>query len=79
VAGVHGVPYRNSALEQSLVGCRLTSAECEEAAQAIARDLHPQADLHASSEYRKELAGLLVARALDEAATKARASQDGAR
>jgi carbon-monoxide dehydrogenase medium subunit len=79
VAGVHGVPYRNASLEESLVGCRLTSAECEEAAQAIARDLDPQADLHASSEYRKELARVLVARALDEAATKARATLDGAR
>jgi len=79
VAGVDGVPYRNPTVEESLVGQPLTSATCEEVAQAIGRELSPQEDLHASSEYRRELATVLVARALGKAAAKAAQCHTGAR
>jgi CO/xanthine dehydrogenase FAD-binding subunit len=74
VAGVAGIPYQNPAIEKQLIGSMLGSAECDEAARAFAADLQPQEDLHASSEYRKELAAVLVAQALQEAADQARST-----
>jgi carbon-monoxide dehydrogenase medium subunit len=72
LAGVAGVPHANASVEKALVGSPLTPADCEEAGRAIAAGLDPQQDLHASSEYRRELAAVLAARALEEAAARAR-------
>lgn len=77
LAGVAGVPYANASVEKSLIGSPLAHADCEEAGRAIAADLDPQEDLHASSEYRRELAAVLAERALEEAAAKARRRHSG--
>jgi carbon-monoxide dehydrogenase medium subunit len=51
----------------------------KEAGRRAAADLQPATDLHGSAEYRRHLAGVLAARALGVAATRARAqTQKGA-
>ncbi|MEA3056505.1 MAG: aerobic carbon-monoxide dehydrogenase medium subunit [Actinomycetota bacterium] len=55
-------PYRATAAEQAANA----GAPVEEIADLATRDLEPVADLHASSAYRKHVAGVLVRRALNE-------------
>jgi carbon-monoxide dehydrogenase medium subunit len=55
-------PYRATAAEQAANG----GASLDEIADLATRDLEPVADLHASSAYRKHVAGVLVRRALNE-------------
>jgi carbon-monoxide dehydrogenase medium subunit len=68
VAGVDGVPFQNPAVEKSLIGTRLTREDLEQASRLLVKDLKPQADLHASSDYRKNAAQVLAVRALEKAA-----------
>ena len=61
---------------------KVESAALETAADAAARDLDPPADIHASSEFRRHLVRVLVARALEAASRAApdaehRGSGDG--
>ena len=57
------VPLRASAVEAALA----SGASAADAASAAAEGLDPPADLHASAEYRRHLAQVLVRRALEEA------------
>ena len=63
VTGVNAMPFRAHSLEQRLVGKAMSGpalrAFCKEIEEAA-----PLEDLHASAEYRKEVAGVLVRRAL---------------
>ena len=70
--GVGGVPVRMERAEQSLVGGDVASAAITDAARLVSEDLTPQSDVHASSQYRKEVAGVLARRTLLEARTRAR-------
>jgi len=58
-----------------LVGTRLDDAVVKDAANAAAAESKPGSDLHASAEYRRHLAGVLAARALQEARERARSAQ----
>ncbi|TFG66573.1 MAG: xanthine dehydrogenase family protein subunit M [Gemmatimonadales bacterium] len=49
----------------SLAGRSLTPDAIREAARVTAEDLDPPGDIHASSEFRRHLAGVLTARALE--------------
>jgi carbon-monoxide dehydrogenase medium subunit len=55
-------PYRATAAEQAAKA----GASIDDIADLATRDLEPVADLHASSAYRKHVAGVLVRRALNE-------------
>src|SRR4051794_41919165 len=55
-------PYRATEAEAAAKA----GAPIEEIADLATRDLEPVADLHASSAYRKHVAGVLVRRALTE-------------
>ena len=65
------VPQAHAEVAAGLVGQVLDEAALEQAAAAVARAVEPDPDLHASAEYRRHLAGVLMrralARALDEA------------
>ncbi len=70
--GVGATPVRASAAESAMVGEKPGRALFEKAGQAAAAALEePLADVHASSEFRRHLAGVMTARALAEAAARA--------
>jgi carbon-monoxide dehydrogenase medium subunit len=68
MCGVSDVPFRAREAEQLLVGSSVgDQTTVREAAQFAARDLQPPSDVHASGKYRRELAGVLVRRAVNAA------------
>ena len=66
-SGVSDVPVRAAEAEDLLVGERPSPSLFEEAARLATADLDPPADLHGSSEYRKQVAATLVRRGLHAA------------
>jgi carbon-monoxide dehydrogenase medium subunit len=69
--GVADRPVRAGASEAALVGRRLDDAGALREAEGVAADgLEPRNDVHASSRYRKEVVGVLVRRALGQAAAR---------
>jgi carbon-monoxide dehydrogenase medium subunit len=70
--GVDATPVRAKGAEQALIGRELSEEMIERAAQT-ARDEtgEPLSDNHASSEFRRHLAGVMAGRALTEAAGRA--------
>jgi carbon-monoxide dehydrogenase medium subunit len=64
VFGVAPEPTRVEGAEDSLVGAALDEASIRAAAGVAAADLAPRGDVHASGEYRKSVAEVLVRRAL---------------
>lgn len=72
VAGVDGTPVRASEAEALLRGGTAGAALFAEAAARAAQGLEPHGDLHASAAYRRHVAGILVARALQKATDRAR-------
>lgn len=72
VAGVGPVPLRVDDATRLLLGEKPDERTLAEVGRRVSEQLTPDADLHASSEYRKQVAGVLVRRALGEALRKAR-------
>ncbi|MCC6847343.1 MAG: FAD binding domain-containing protein [Deltaproteobacteria bacterium] len=71
--GVGATPIRAAAAEALLVGGPADAASFGRAGARAAGDLEePLTDVHASADYRRDLARVLVGRALAEAATRAR-------
>ena len=69
-------PIRARALEEAINGETPSETLFAAASKTIAEDLEdPTSDIHASVEYRRELASVLGARALGEAVERTRASQ----
>jgi aerobic carbon-monoxide dehydrogenase medium subunit len=73
LSGVGETPYRCTEAERLLAGGRLDDALALAAGDAAREGLHPTGDLHAPAEYRRDLAGTLVERALPQAAAAAAA------
>ena len=65
LGGVGGTPVRAAAAENSLKGQVPNANVVQRAASLAAQDLEPDDDVHATSQYRKSMASLLVARALE--------------
>ncbi|MCC6382759.1 MAG: xanthine dehydrogenase family protein subunit M [Dehalococcoidia bacterium] len=65
--GTGGRPLRFPEVEAKLVGSVPGEALFSEAAEAITELLDPDDDVHASAAYRRQVAGVLVRRALEEA------------
>ena len=65
--GVGSTPVRIRKAEDMLVGRSVDSKACVEVAAAVAGELDPVSDIHASARYRKEVGGVLVRRALEQA------------
>lgn len=73
--GVGPAPARLRDAENLLAGQRVTARLLAEVVQLVSSRLDPDSDIHASAAYRKEVAGVLAARALriamDRAQTRA--------
>jgi aerobic carbon-monoxide dehydrogenase medium subunit len=68
--GVDAVPFRAGETERLLAGAPLSAEALAAAAESVRRRADPPAD--ASAAYRRHLAGVLAARALEQAAARAR-------
>jgi CO/xanthine dehydrogenase FAD-binding subunit len=66
------IPQAHTEIAQRLVGTTLDDAAIADVAAAVARAVEPDADLHASAEYRRHLAGVLAKRVLVAARDDAR-------
>jgi len=66
------IPQAHAEIAQRLVGTSLDDAVIADAAADVARAVEPDADLHASAEYRRHLAGVLAKRVLMAARDEAR-------
>ena len=71
IAGVAPTPVRVVEAEAVLRGERPGEAVFREAGRLASSAVEPDSDLHASADYRREVSGVLVRRALVEAATRA--------
>ncbi len=72
VTGVADRPYRARGVEERLRGRVAGSKEIREAAALAADGVEPLGDIHASEEYRKDLATVFTARSLFKAVERAR-------
>ena len=70
VTGVGPTPVVAREAAQALVGVKPSASAFEDAGRRVASGLHPDSDLHASSEYRTHLARVLTRRALTRAAER---------
>jgi CO/xanthine dehydrogenase FAD-binding subunit len=66
------VAQAHQEIAQHLVGTTLDDSVISDAAAAVARAVEPDADLHASADYRRHLAGVLAKRVLVAARNEAR-------
>lgn len=71
LGGVDGAPLAFPALAQTLCGQRMTPALAQDLAHAAAKASNPGSDIHGTAEYRRHLAGVLLARVLQQAAQEA--------
>lgn len=74
IGGAEAVPFRAAAAETRLVGMRLDAVDVEMAMDEMQAALSPLADVHASADYRRRVAGALAARAIAAARDEALAA-----
>jgi len=77
LAGCGPVPVRAREAEKTLLGARPSEELWEEVGRQAASAVDPPSDLHASSAYRRHVAAVLVARALQLACDRARGEEEG--
>jgi carbon-monoxide dehydrogenase medium subunit len=70
VFGVGGKPQRIKSADSILKGQRVDQRVLRELGQAVAKELEPDSDIHASAEYRKEVGGVLARRVLQSALSR---------
>ena len=71
ITGVASVPYRAGKVEERLRGRALHAKEIAQACAAAAEGVDPLSDLHASAEYRRELAAIFTRRSIEKATRRA--------
>ena len=71
LGGVGGTPLAFPGLAAALIGFPLNEKSIRETAAHAAAESEPGSDLHASAEYRRHLAGVLLARVLKDSFQKA--------
>lgn len=64
-------PIRAEAAEEVLIGSTVDAAAAAEAASKVVDRISPTGDIHGSTEYRRDLCGVMVKRALLAAASRA--------
>lgn len=72
LTGVSATPFRATAAEQALVGESIDGHLWRRAGDFVRDAVDPAGDLHASADYRRDVAGTVVERALAAAAVRAR-------
>jgi CO/xanthine dehydrogenase FAD-binding subunit len=75
LGGVGPNPVRFPSAESQLVGHTLTDQRIDAAAEAVATEVHPESDMHASAAYRRAMARVMARRAMATAAARAAAHQ----
>jgi carbon-monoxide dehydrogenase medium subunit len=65
--GVGGRPYRARAAEQAIDGTDVGDGVLDEVERIVAASIEPSGDVHATAEYRREVAATLTRRAVAEA------------
>ena len=75
--GVGPTPVRIPEVEVLLAGAVLTDAVLADVRTLVADRIDPEDDVHATAQYRKDVAGVLAERALRAAATRAMQPADG--
>jgi carbon-monoxide dehydrogenase medium subunit len=75
LGGVGQTPLRATDAEELLKGKPLDEKVLAEAASAVMSVVNPVSDVHASAEYKREMAGVFTKRAVREAAARARADK----
>jgi len=76
LTGVSPAPRRASEAESMLTGRPLSPEALDAAAAATREALSPHSDLHATAEYRRDVAGTLLARVIRSAEERARAAME---
>ena len=71
ITGVGPKAYRATAVEKALRGEKPTPKLLADAARHAAQGIEPLSDLHASAEYRREMAAVFTRRALERALSRA--------
>jgi carbon-monoxide dehydrogenase medium subunit len=71
LTGVSPTPHRAVEAEEVLVGRRPDAARLQAAARATRAAVNPSGDLHATADYRRDVAGTLVQRVCELAAQRA--------
>ncbi len=74
--GVSDTPIRSQKAEKYLLGRQLSKEDLAEAAALAAGECNPEADLHASAEYRKEMVEVLGRKALEDALPELRGGKN---
>jgi CO/xanthine dehydrogenase FAD-binding subunit len=69
---VDAVPVRAGAMEERLAGAEIDEATVRAAAAGLGATLDPPSDVHASADYRRHLAEVSAARAVLQAAERAK-------
>src|SRR2546428_1834747 len=77
--GVGPVPVRIPDAEAVVTGKMVTDGVLAELGKLVTQLIDPTGDIHASAEYRKDVAGVLARRAIRAAAERAKTSQTGTR
>ena len=71
LGGVGPTPVRPREAEEALKGKALSEERLAEAAKAVMNVVRPVTDVHASAEYKREMAGVFTKRAIREAVRRA--------
>lgn len=74
--GVGATPVRIEQAEAMLQEARLDNRILAEAARVVSEFLEPDSDIHASADYRKNVAGVLTRRALERAVQRLRGANE---
>ena len=72
LSGVADVPWRSRTAEEALIGRAPDEDALRELRAMIARELDPPSDIHATGEYRRDVAGVVATRAVALAAERSR-------
>lgn len=70
LGGLSAVPFIATEAAESLVGKEPTAESLRETGRVVSASVSPRSDHRASDEYRRQLAGVLTARALSRAASR---------
>ena len=70
--GIGGTPVRMQTAETALLGRKVDDATLQEIGGMVSKELDPDSDIHASTEYRREVGGVLVRRTLEAALARAK-------
>jgi carbon-monoxide dehydrogenase medium subunit len=72
ITGLSDTPFRAHKAEERLRGSKITTKLVDACAAQVAAGIDPLEDLHAAADYRAHLARVYTARAVQEAAKRAR-------